>query len=218
MAQYTLYAHRNSYAMTTHLMLEELRADYEIVWFNVHNPIEFPSEFVELNPLGRVPVLITPHGPINESAATIVYLSEAHGDRFFYKESSHSRSRGLQWLFFFMSTFQPEVLIQFDPDKYFPKDSDEGKALINSSLNKLEKLWIYINNQIENGPYLLGEEYSICDMLFMMQAIWAENQPSSFNHLPKIKLLMKEVAEREAVKKVLAIHKVSQLTDITCTW
>ena len=117
-----------------------------------------------------------------------------------------------------MSTFQPKVLIQFDPDKYFPKDSDEDKALINSSLNKLEKLWIYINNQIENDPYFLGGEYSICDMLFMMQAIGAENQPSSFNHLPKIKLLIKEVAEREAAKKILAIHRVSQMTDIMCTW
>ena len=50
MTRYRLYAHRNSYAMTTHLLLEELAVDYDIVWFNTHKPAQFPPEFLQLNP------------------------------------------------------------------------------------------------------------------------------------------------------------------------
>ena len=43
MANYHLYMHRNSYAMGTHLLLEELGVDYDVTWFNVHKPEEFPA-------------------------------------------------------------------------------------------------------------------------------------------------------------------------------
>ena len=82
MADYHLYAHRNSYAMSTHLALEELGVDYSVSWFNVHQPETFPDEFLGLNPNARVPVLLTPQGPIYESAATMMYLSEQHENRF----------------------------------------------------------------------------------------------------------------------------------------
>ena len=49
MADYLLYTHKNSYAMTTHLMLEELGVDYDTRWFNVHQAETFPPEFEELN-------------------------------------------------------------------------------------------------------------------------------------------------------------------------
>jgi len=42
--------HRNSYAMTTHLLLEELGIDYDVNWFNVHKPEEFPADFLPLDP------------------------------------------------------------------------------------------------------------------------------------------------------------------------
>ena len=111
MADYHLYAHKNSYAMTTHLMLEELGVDYDISWFNVHDPATFPPEFIELNPNARVPVLVTPDGPVYESAATLLYLSEHHQGQFMPDDSAR-RARAQQWLIYLMSTLQPEVLIQ----------------------------------------------------------------------------------------------------------
>ena len=45
MTRSRFYAHRNSYAMTTHLLLEELAVYYDIVWFNVHKPDQFLPEY-----------------------------------------------------------------------------------------------------------------------------------------------------------------------------
>ena len=55
MTRYRLYAHRDSHAMTTHLLLEELAVDYDIVWSNVYKPHQFPPQFLQFNPHGRVP-------------------------------------------------------------------------------------------------------------------------------------------------------------------
>ena len=108
--------------MSSHLLLEELGLDYEVALFNVHVPAEFPPEFLELNPNARVPVLMTPSGPIYESAAIMMYLCEKHENRYMPATESAQRGRFLQWLIYLMSTFQPEVLIQFNAERYFPDD------------------------------------------------------------------------------------------------
>jgi glutathione S-transferase len=208
---YRLYAHKNSYAMTTHLMLEELGVDYQVHWFNVHKPDEFPEGFLQLNPNGRVPVLLTDEGPVYESAATLMYLAEHHGNQFLPAENGHPRSLALQWLFYLMSTFQPEVLIQFHPERYFPDDQNMAVALKSSSLAQLEGIWKIIDQAFQPGPYFLGAEYGICDMLFIMQAIWRENQPGDLNRLPNTLRMMRASLQRPAVQRVMAAHEIQHL-------
>lgn len=211
MAGYHLYAHRNSYAMTTQLMLEELGIDYDVTWFNVHRPEEFPADFLELNPNARVPVLITPDGPLYESAATMMHLAEHHDSRFL-PAGGRRRDLALQWLFYLMSTLQPEVLIQFHPERYFPGDEAMQRKIMAASLRELEPIWRVIDNALDPGPYFLGDEYSICDMLFLMQAIWSENQPADLRQYPNSVRMMQTAFERPAVRRVIAIHDIEHLT------
>lgn len=211
MAGYRLYAHRNSYAMTTQLMLEELGIDYDLTWFNVHRPEEFPADFLELNPNARVPVLITPDGPLYESAATMMHLAEHHHSRFL-PAGGRSRDLALQWLFYLMSTLQPEVLIQFHPERYFPRDEVMQQKIRAASLRELEPIWRVIDDALDPGPYFLGNEYSICDMLFLMQAIWRENQPPDLREYPNSVRMMQTAFERPAVRRVIAIHDIEHLT------
>jgi len=214
MAPYHLYAHKNSYAMTTQLLLEELGVDYDVSWFNVHKADEFPDDFLRLNPNARVPVLITADGPIYESAATMMYLSEQHENRFMAEVGDPQRGTALQWMFYLMSTFQPEVLIQFNVERYFPDDASMQRALKTASLRELEILWRIIDDALEPGPYFLGEDYSLCDMLFLMQAVWVENQPAELSRFPACRRMMKSAFARPAVQRVIAIHQIENLTHI----
>jgi glutathione S-transferase len=93
---YHLYVHKNSYAMTTQPLLEELGINYNVIWFNVHKTEEFPSDFLQLSPNAKVPLLITPDGPIYESAATMMYLSEKHANRFMPVVDDPQRGPALQ--------------------------------------------------------------------------------------------------------------------------
>ena len=213
MAIYQLYAHKNSYAMTTHLMLEELGIDYQVIWFNVHKPEEFPPEFTTLNPNARVPVLVTPDGPLYESAATLMHLAEHHANRFL-PARGRSRDLALQWLFYLMSTLQPEVLIQFHPERYFPDNPPMRDQLLAASLRELEPIWRVIDDGLNPGPWFVGDEYSICDVLFVMQAIWKENQPGNLAEYPNCVRQMKLAFDRPAVQRILNIHGIEHLTDL----
>ena len=211
---YKLYSHRNSYAMSTHLLLEELGLEYEVVQFNVHDPETFPEEFMQLNPNARVPVLVTPDGPIYESAAIMLYLCETHEGEYMPATGSAERGRFLQWLIYLMSTFQPEVLIQFNAERYFPDDEAMQNALKQASMEEIPKLWKIIDDTLSPGPWFLGGEYSICDMLFVMQAIWKENQPDDLSAFSNCSRLMKTAFARPSVQRVMAEHQIEHLMEI----
>ena len=199
--------------MTTHLMLEELGLEYDVSWFNVHQPDTFPDEFLDLNPNAKVPVLVTPDGPIYESGATLMYLSEHHGNQFM-PDGSSQRARAQQWLIYLMSTLQPEVLIQFNAERYFPEDADLQDTLRAASLRELEFIWKIIEDAFEPGPWFVDDNYSICDILFLMQAIWTENQPADLSQFPNSVRMMKTAFERPAVQRTIEIHGIKHLTKL----
>jgi len=64
----------------------------------------------------------------------MIYLPEHHGNRFMSVDNGTERALALQWLFYLMSTFQPEVLIQFNAERYFPEDKSMQQALKSASL------------------------------------------------------------------------------------
>ena len=213
MPRYQLYAEKNTYAMTTHLLLEELGIEYEVIWFNLHDRADYPDEFIKLNPNLKVPLLITPMGPVYESAATLMVLSEQHDDRFMPPKNSPNRAAALQWLFYLLSSFQPEVIIQFHPERYYPDDKNKQSELMLSSAKELEQIWKIIDNTIVAAPYFLGDEYSLCDIMFLMPALWKENQPDNLTNFPNILHVMQTALERPAVQKILDIHGIHHLAE-----
>ena len=212
MSNYTLYAHKNSYAMSSHLLLEELGAHYEVVWFNVHDEDQFPADFLQLNPNARVPTLVTPEGPIYESGAILVYLSEKHGGAFMPALGDSRRGVFWQWLFYLMSTFQPEVLVQFNAQRYFPDDSTMQQSLRDASMRELESIWRIVDDGLATGPYFLGGDYTVCDMLFALQALWVENQPADLSAYPNTIRQMQAVFERPAAQRIITDHHIEHLS------
>ena len=193
-------------------MLEELGTDYEIIWFNVHDEKQFPDDFLALNPNARVPTLITPHGPIYESGAILVYLSEMHAGAFMPELTNALRGKFWQWQFFLMSTFQPEVLVQFNAQRYFPDNVEMQESLRLVSSKELKVIWRIVDDALSPGPFFLGENYTVCDMLFAMQALWKENQPSNLADYPNTVKQMTSVFSRPATQRVIAQHGIDHLT------
>ena len=81
-----------------------------------------------------------------------------------------------------------------------------------ASLRELEPIWRVIDDAFDPGPYFLGDEYGICDMLFLMQAVWTENQPADLGEYPNAVRMMRAAFERPAVQRIIAIHNIEHLT------
>ena len=211
---YTLYASKNTYSMSAHLLLEELQVDYQIKWFDIRCTDDHPPEFKTINPNLTVPAIITTTGPITESAAILVYLAEQHGNQFIPQTHDPQRSQFLQWQFYLMSSLQPEVLNQFHPERYMHDDTAGQQKLLAASMLKIEKIWQLIETRLQSNKGYFSESYSVCDMLFAMQALWTQSQPECLQNYPGILNNLSTIYSRQAARQVLHEHDVEHLATL----
>jgi glutathione S-transferase len=73
-----------------------------------------------LNPLGLIPVLETPAGPLFETAAILLWLSETHGG-LAPAPGTAERGHFLKWLFYLSNTVHAELRTLFYPERAVPR-------------------------------------------------------------------------------------------------
>jgi glutathione S-transferase len=64
-----------------------------------------------------------------------------------------------------------------------------------------------IERNMLKGPWVMGEQYTICDPYLFTLAGWLQGDSVDLADLPRVADHMKRMAERPAVKQVLADEK-----------
>ena len=206
MSDYTLYAAPNTYAMSAHAILEEVKADYRIEWIEIFT--DKPNhDFRKISPHCRTPALETPEGGIFETGAIAMYLGEKfpNYNLIVYPEDPR-RGKFLQWFYYLGSTLQPDVVIQFHPEFYI-KNKDDIRDFQDASLKRLSNVLNILDHALENGPFFFGEHLTILDFLLSMQTIWEEILPrktTDYENLHRHREIMKE---RLAIQRILKQHQ-----------
>ncbi len=211
---YTLFAYPNSYAMTAHAVLEEIGVPYDVRWVQIFSD-QVDPDFARASPHARVPALVTDEGTIFETGAVAMYLAERHADAdLLVPIGTSGRGAFLQWFHYLASTLQPDVMIQFHPELYFPNDEDTQNQFLAASMTRLEKVLDVIEGLLTHGPYFCGDKRTILDYLFVMQAVWPEIFPGRVEDYPRIHNLISTLLARPAVARVYDIHMDEKRTPL----
>lgn len=113
---YTLYHIPDWGSSVIRLMLEEIGVPYEIAPLD-WDAGDFDSPaFRAVNPLGLIPALDTPDGPIFETAAIILWLNARHGG-LCPAPTDPTRAAFLSWLMFTSNTLHQTVLTLIHPER-----------------------------------------------------------------------------------------------------
>lgn len=92
------FAHSaNSYRVR--LLLALLRVEHDVQKVDLLTRAQHDPEFLALNPLGQVPVLVEDGEVISDSHVIILHLAERHGSAYLPADPAERRAV-LQWLFF----------------------------------------------------------------------------------------------------------------------
>jgi glutathione S-transferase len=67
-------------SLAAHIVLEELGEPYQAVTLNLMNGDQRTSEYLAMNPKGRVPYLVTDQGGLSESVAILTFLADKRPD------------------------------------------------------------------------------------------------------------------------------------------
>lgn len=146
------------------LALEELGLPYELRLVAVLRAEQFTPEFLALNPLGKVPVLVDPRlgQPLAESGAILHWLAEREGR--FLPATQPARAEVMQWLMIQMANMGP-MFGQLAHFTVLPKElGSYGRKRYKAQSEKLHRL---LDDRLAAHEWVAGDAYSIADM-----AIW----------------------------------------------
>jgi glutathione S-transferase len=168
MPKLTLYHAAPSRSSIVHWMLEELGEPYEIDLISFKKGENLRSEYLAINPMGKVPALRHGDTVIAEAAAICTYLA----DEFPHAKlnvpiGSPARGVYLKWLFFGPSCLEPAITERAFPRKEPPARSTLGFGDFDTVVNVLASA------AGAAKPYLLGEQFTAADVVIGSGLRWA---------------------------------------------
>ncbi|MBA3479131.1 MAG: glutathione S-transferase family protein [Lautropia sp.] len=161
------YHNPKSRAAIVHWMLEEAGADYETRLVDFQKGDNRTPEFLALNPMGKIPMIVVDGTVITEAPAIIAWLADAYPAAGLAPEVG-SLQRGLyyRWLFFGGSCIEPALVDQMLHRPPVEQKSALGWGSFDDVLDTVEA-------GLRAAPWLLGERFSAADVYIGAELGWA---------------------------------------------
>lgn len=114
---YVLHSRPDTAGLVVHLVLEELGVPFRVSFLDDTTGGADTRAYRAIHPLGLVPALETPDGPIFETAAILLWLADRHGG-LAPSPDSPERAAFLKWFFLTSSGLHATSMQLFYPDRY----------------------------------------------------------------------------------------------------
>jgi len=194
----------NTCSLASHIALEEAGAAYEAVRINTAQNEQRSAAYLAINPKGRVPALATDAGVITENPAILTYVAQTHpAAKLAPFEDAMAFARAQSFNSFLCST----VHVAHAHGPRGIRWADDPAALAELKRKVPETMaagFALIEEDMLQGPFVLGEAFSICDAYLFTMANWLESDGVDPTRFPKVHAHRERVRARPAVARVLA--------------
>ena len=190
------------------ILLEECGAEYRIVPCNIGRGDQFSPGFLKMNPNHRMPVLVdrVPEGGgapivVFESGAIMMYVAEKFGK--FWPQDTRGKYQVTQWVMWQMANQGPKTGECGHFRRLGDKQGDQSYA-VRRFTDEVNRLYGVLNNRLHESRYLIGEEYTIADMICFPWTVNWQAQGQDIEEFKYFKRWFEEVGARPAVQRGLA--------------
>ncbi|XP_041008259.1 elongation factor 1-gamma-like isoform X2 [Juglans microcarpa x Juglans regia] len=180
-------------------------------------------EFIKMNPIGKVPVLETPGGPVFESNAIARYVARLKADNPLFGASLIEYAHIEQWIDFASLEIDANILHWFIPRigfaVYLPPAEEAAISALKRALDAL-------NTHLASNTYLVGHSVTLADIVMICNLVLGFNRiltksfTSEFPHVeryfwtmvnqPNFRKILGEVRQTESIPPVQSAKKPSQ--------
>lgn len=207
---YTLYGVTDFANFAVHLALEELAVPYRTVFLDIEAGELKNPEHLARHPLGLVPVLDTPDGPMIETAAILLWLADRHGG-LAPAPDSPDRAAFLSAFFFVTSNIHAGAMDLLHP--YRPAGEDAARAVADTAYPKLRSRLAVLDGIAATRPdWMHPDRVGILGLYLGMLLRWVRAFPAFPDHaieardFPALHALAATYETRPALQRVAAQH------------
>ncbi len=189
------------------IMLEECGLPYKLIPVDIGKGAQFAPEFLAISPNNRMPAILD-HDvtaapvPVFESGAILFYLAEKTGR--FMPPGPLGRKEALEWLFWQVGNQGPLA----GQLSHFVNYAPEGELYSRERYaNEYDRCLGVLERRLDDRRYILGDDYSIADMICWPWVLIAKPLGQSLDDFPNVARWRQAVKERPAVQRAVDLGK-----------
>ena len=189
------------------ILLEELGLPYKMHPVNIGKGDQFDPDFLKISPNNRMPAIIdhdVDGDPVSlfESGAILLYLAEKTGR--FIPNSVIGKKEAMEWLFWQTGNQGP---MAGQLSHFVNYAVGENKYSHDRYANEYERCLGVLDRRLTTRQFILGEEYSIADIINWPWVLIAKPLGASLENFPHLADWRNRIKNRPAVKKAVDLGK-----------
>ena len=193
-----LYYSPGACSLSPHIVLREAGLAFEPVLAPTKtHKLQDGTDYYTINPLGYVPLLELDDGTrLRERPALVQYLAaQAPTKNLAPANGTLQRYRLQEWLTFIGT----EIHKTYSP-LFNPALTDEAKQVFR---DKLASRYRFMDGELKDKEYLLGDHFSVADAYFFVVTRWAQPMNIDLSGVPNVQAHHERVRARPAVQEAL---------------
>jgi glutathione S-transferase len=161
----TFYHSPNTRSSGTLTLLHELGAEFDLADVNMTAGDQRKASYLAVNPMGKVPAIVHEGALVTEQVAVFLYLGDLWPDAGMTPAMGDPlRGPYLRWMALYGSCFEPALV-----DKAMKREPAQPST---SPYGDYGTLMQTIADQVAKGPWLLGERFTVADVLWGNGLSW----------------------------------------------
>lgn len=191
-------------SLASHIALEEAGAEYSAVRINFAVNEQRSRQYLAINPKGRVPALVTDRGILTETPAMLAFIAQTFpqaglaplNDPFAFAQVQAFNN-------YLCSTLHVAHAHRMRGHRWAddPASIAEMQRKVPKSVGACYDL---IERGMAEGPWVMGNAYTICDPYLFTMAQWLEDDGVKPSRIPRVIEHRQRMSERPATVKAIA--------------
>ena len=192
-----LFAAKHTVSLASALILEELGTEYELCLVDIAARAQREKPYLDINPKGRVPTLVTPDGILTETGAILEYIAPN-----LMPEDAFPCAKIREFMHYLAATMHVNHAHKLRGKRW--ADLKESRADMTAKIPQtMSESCAYVETLIM-GPYIFGSEITIADAHLFTLSQWLEGDGVDINIYPKLAAFERAFAARPSVAAVRA--------------
>jgi glutathione S-transferase len=205
---FKLYTVPGTCALASHIALEEAGVPYSVEVLSFKNNQQSSADYLKINPKGRVPALLTDHGVLTETPAILAFIAQSFPKANLAPQDAFAFAQVQSINSYLCSTVHVAHAHKGRGYRWATEETSfaDFKRKVPETMTACFTL---IERDILKGPWVMGEQYTICDPYLYTISGWLEGDGVDLGKLPKVVAHRKRMEQRPAVATVLAEVKAA---------
>jgi len=168
-----LYEFAPTRSIRARWILQELDVDFEPVSVNLPAREHHDPEFLEINPAGKVPVLVDGDLILTESVAIVLYLAEKYRDRGLLPLDPQLRADAYRWILFAVTELEQPLWRITRHTALYP-ERDRLPADVTLARREFLTMAVVLEEHMKGRTYMVGDGVSAADFIVAYTLDWAD--------------------------------------------